>query len=196
MNKRELLLNTSLALFYKNGIHAVGINEILAQSGIAKKTLYNHFDSKDALILACLKERDLRFMNWLTDCCTNKSTITDFVVALFHALDNWINNRVSVLDEFNGCFFVNASAEYSDKNTLIYQQCHQHKDNIRNFISQQLNAFKDITEQEHQQIIDALMLLKEGCINCAFVMDDKQSAIKAKKFALTLVSGLISPITH
>ena len=37
MNKREILLNTSLALFYKNGIHAVGINEILAQSGVAKK---------------------------------------------------------------------------------------------------------------------------------------------------------------
>lgn len=59
-----------------------------------------------------------------------------------------------------------------------------------------METFKDITHQEHQQIIDPLMLLKEGCINCAFVMDDKQSAIKEKNVALTLVSGLTSPITH
>ena len=50
-NKRELLTKTALDLFYKNGINSVGINEILKVSGVAKKTLYNYFGSKEELVL-------------------------------------------------------------------------------------------------------------------------------------------------
>ena len=64
-DKRTQLIDTALQLFYLQGIHAIGINEILATSGIAKKTLYNHFASKEALIQACVIERDKRFMHGL-----------------------------------------------------------------------------------------------------------------------------------
>ena len=43
MDKKEQLVATAFNLFYKYGIHAVGINRVLEESGIAKKTLYNHF---------------------------------------------------------------------------------------------------------------------------------------------------------
>jgi AcrR family transcriptional regulator len=48
-------------LFYKFGIHAVGINEILKESGIAKRTLYHHSSSKDELIIAAITKRDNNF---------------------------------------------------------------------------------------------------------------------------------------
>lgn len=187
MNKRDLLLETSLTLFYEKGVHAVGINEILSCSGVAKKTLYNYFDSKEALILACVQARDLRFMAWLNNRCSNKASLSDFIIAFFDALNDWINSNVVQLGEFNGCFFVNVSAEYNDESSLIYLQCLTHKNNVRLFIQQQLLTFKQINTQEKNLLLNTLMLLKEGCINCAFVLGDKASANKAKTVALQLL---------
>ena len=186
MNKRDELIDTALRLFYQFGIHAIGINEILAQSGIAKKTLYHHFSSKDELILACVIERDRRFMNWFTSSCQNQTSITQFIEQVFTALDDWINGRVKDLGCFSGCFFINAAAEYSDQENPIYQQCMQHKNSVREFFNQRLSS---ITEDKKQVALmqDTLLLLKEGVINCAFVMDDKQAAIKAKKIALNFL---------
>ena len=66
MDKRQQLINTAFRLFYQNGIHAVGINQILKESGIAKKTLYHHFASKEQLLLAVLEYRDQIFLQWFS----------------------------------------------------------------------------------------------------------------------------------
>ncbi|MBF4438000.1 TetR/AcrR family transcriptional regulator, partial [Vibrio cholerae] len=63
--KRQLLIDTALNLFYKNGINSIGINEVISVSGIAKRTLYSHFESKEALILAALQKRHEIFTFWL-----------------------------------------------------------------------------------------------------------------------------------
>ncbi len=63
--RRDHLIDTALRLFYQQGYHATGIDRILAESGVAKMTLYKHFRSKDELILAALQLRDERFRNWL-----------------------------------------------------------------------------------------------------------------------------------
>ncbi|MCO1692374.1 helix-turn-helix transcriptional regulator, partial [Pseudomonas aeruginosa] len=55
--KREQLLSTAVDLFYREGYHATGIDRILAESGVAKMTLYKHFRSKDELIMAALEVR-------------------------------------------------------------------------------------------------------------------------------------------
>ena len=57
-DRREHLLDTALSLFRTGGFHATGIDKILAKAGVAKMTLYNHFRSKDELILAALRRRD------------------------------------------------------------------------------------------------------------------------------------------
>ncbi|MEI8606352.1 TetR/AcrR family transcriptional regulator [Pseudoalteromonas sp. B160] len=74
MDKRTQIINTALSAFYQRGIHAVGINEILKEAGVAKKTLYNHFVSKDELICACLELRDQRFNQWLYEQLENCNT--------------------------------------------------------------------------------------------------------------------------
>ena len=55
---RGHLLETALRLFNQNGYHATGIDLIIAESGVAKTTLYRHFETKDDLILAALERRD------------------------------------------------------------------------------------------------------------------------------------------
>ena len=64
-SRRDDLVETALRLFYANGFNATGIDRILAESGVAKMTLYKHFRSKDDLILAALELRDTQFREWL-----------------------------------------------------------------------------------------------------------------------------------
>ena len=55
--KRDRLMATAWRLFYRDGYRAVGIDTLLAEAEVAKMTLYNHFDSKEALIVAVLEKR-------------------------------------------------------------------------------------------------------------------------------------------
>ena len=57
ISRRDHLVDTAVKLFSKHGFRATGIDRVLAESGVAKKTLYNHFRSKDELIIATLQKR-------------------------------------------------------------------------------------------------------------------------------------------
>src|SRR5579859_1611231 len=57
---KERTLETADRLFYLKGIRAIGVDTIAAEIGISKRTLYNHFPSKDALISAYLERRFVR----------------------------------------------------------------------------------------------------------------------------------------
>lgn len=160
--KRQLLINTALTLFYTKGINSIGINEILKVSGVAKNTLYNHFESKDALILAALLQRHNIFIEWLQEKLNNAHSDQQLIVQLFTALQSWFNNSEPMLGEFRGCFFINSSAEFSGETNSIAQFCKQHKWQCRQVISQLL-INKD------PLLLDTICLMKEGAITTAHV---------------------------
>ena len=56
-SRRDHLVDRAADLFYREGFHATGIDRVLAEAGVAKMTLYKHFGSKEALILATLRRR-------------------------------------------------------------------------------------------------------------------------------------------
>ena len=58
VSKREQIVSEALKLFYQDGFNATGVYKICTEAGVSKKTLYNHFKSKDELILATLRKRD------------------------------------------------------------------------------------------------------------------------------------------
>src|SRR5258707_529438 len=58
VSDRERILDASYELFSKRGIRAVGVNEVIERAGVATATLYRHFPSKDALVLAFLVLRE------------------------------------------------------------------------------------------------------------------------------------------
>ena len=186
-SKRQLLISTAFKLFYKKGIHAVGINEILAESGVAKKTLYNHFSSKEALLLAVLQYRDEIYCQWLQSEFDKADRGVAKIDALFSALDNWFNDRTQVLALFHGCFFINVSAEYGELNSLIHQQCIHHKIRVESIIRE---AVKTLTEDPERiaEITQTLCYLKEGATVKAHVQGDKKSALNAREIAIKIIS--------
>lgn len=179
MDKRQLLITTAFNLFYRHGIHSTGINTILSESGVAKKTLYNHFESKNALILATLELRNQHFYHWLSNRLANVTAGKDALYELFFALDDWFNQKVTELSPFCGCYFINTAAEFKASDDPIHQLCAQHKEKIQQLITKHIEL---ITDDKPQQafLITAIMTLKEGAIVQAHVLNDAQSAIKAK----------------
>ena len=65
-SKRDELVRKALKIFYKNGFIATGMDKVVAETGISKTSMYNHFRTKEDLILAVLRLRDENFRNWLT----------------------------------------------------------------------------------------------------------------------------------
>ncbi|MGP4017420.1 TetR/AcrR family transcriptional regulator [Saccharopolyspora sp. 5N708] len=101
------VLDVAADLFYRQGIHAVGVEAIAAEAGVTKKTLYACFGSKDQLVTAYLTERDQRWRVWLLRWIAEHATSPrEELLAVFDALEAWMDR-----EDFRGCGFVNALAE-------------------------------------------------------------------------------------
>lgn len=106
---REKILAAAGELFYANGMNATGIDTITHHAGVAKKSLYNNFDSKDALIVAYLTQRHA---DWCALYYARVATATipqDRALAVF---DAYIDHAQSAYPHgFRGCGLLNAAAE-------------------------------------------------------------------------------------
>src|SRR6266567_7534700 len=103
---KERILETADRLFYLQGIRAVGVDTIAAEIGISKRTLYNHFASKDALISAYLARR------FVAPRPSDKSPLEQ-ILGTFDSLERRFASR-----DFRGCPFVNAVAELSEDRSV------------------------------------------------------------------------------
>ncbi|HEU5432498.1 MAG TPA: TetR/AcrR family transcriptional regulator [Thermomicrobiales bacterium] len=107
---RDRILAAADELFYARGIHAVGIDEIIARSGAAKTTLYAHFPSKDDLIAGYLQRRGEEWRQHLGEELARRGgTPEERIDAVFAVLAEGCASP-----GFRGCPFINATAEYPD----------------------------------------------------------------------------------
>lgn len=107
---RDRILATASALFYRDGMHAVGVDAIVAQSGVAKTSLYRWFPSKDALIAAFATEHDRAYWRWWDGVCARHADPR----AKLHALLTAIGKRTAG-ETFRGCPQLNLTSEFPDR---------------------------------------------------------------------------------
>ncbi len=107
-NPRERLLTKASELFYQDGIHAVGVDRLVAEAGVTRATFYRHFPSKDDLVAEYLRTAD-HALRRLVD----QTEATSPPEAAVLAVLDLVGQRVSSAD-FRGCEFINAAAEYPD----------------------------------------------------------------------------------
>ena len=106
---RERVLETAFRLFYAHGIRGVGIDRIVAESGVAKATLYKYFPAKDDLVLAYLDKVDATWTAQLHDAASaGGPDPAAQLVGMFDALSSACRR-----DGYRGCAFINAAAENS-----------------------------------------------------------------------------------
>jgi AcrR family transcriptional regulator len=119
----EKLLSTAARLFYANGVRAVGIEWIVAESGVAKTSLYRHFQTKDELVAAFLEREDREFwQQWEEVIAAAPKNPTAELMSLL----DWIGKRVS-RDEYRGCPQINVAAEFADPQHAARRVRRHHK---------------------------------------------------------------------
>jgi AcrR family transcriptional regulator len=179
---RERILQTASDLFYKEGIRAVGIDRIIAKAGVAKMTLYNHFASKDELVVEFLKRRDERWMASFRESVERRTRNPQRrLLAVFDALEEWFQS-----DDFRGCAFINASAELADRHHPAHNVALEHKARLRAYI---LDLAKAAKVPSPKKLADRLFLLVEGAIVTALMEGHSGSARQARQAATTLLQS-------
>jgi AcrR family transcriptional regulator len=118
VSPRERLLDTAAGMFKAEGLH-VGIDAILARSGVAKMTLYNHFASKDALMEATLRREHERWRTWFVQRVEARSSGPDAkLLSVFDVLEEWFTQP-----GFRGCLFLNATTELQNDHPARAAAC-------------------------------------------------------------------------
>jgi len=186
-SRRDDLVETALRLFYIHGFNATGIDRILAESGVAKMTLYKHFRSKDELILAALQLRDERFRNWLMGEMEKASDDPEErLLSMFDALETWFKGEAFKGLGFSGCAFINAASEFGDQDHPAHRLAAEHKRRIVDYL-ERLCAEAGFAEPG--KLAEQLALLKEGAIASAHVRNLPASAMLAREMARVLISA-------
>ena len=168
-SKREQLVQTAVELFSQHGFHGTGIDRIAREAGVTKKTLYNHFRSKEELILAALRDYDVRFRNDFMKAVEKRwDTPYEKLLGIFEVAQDWFSG-----DKFFGCMFINAISEYSDPDTAIRQVCKEFKRLMSTYIKELTIASK---VPDPENLSAQIALLFEGAIVTAQVDGDAHTA--------------------
>jgi len=114
---RERLICAAYELFYRQGFHAVGLDQIIKNAGVTKSTFYNHFESKEALIVAVLEWREALWPHRLREALRRRAgaRARAQLIALFDVLD-----EVWGTDGHRGCLFFRAAAEFPSPHDPVH----------------------------------------------------------------------------
>ncbi len=161
---RRRLLETATRLFYEGGIHAVGIDRIIAEAGVAKATFYNHFPSKDDLVVAYLEEIDR----------AGRAAVAALPKQPPRKMVSAIMERISeavVAGGWRGCPFLNAAAEYPDPTSRVRQTINARRvwyhDSLRALLAEDGDPTPSVTAS-------LLVALSDGLLESAY-LDDAES---------------------
>ncbi|WP_045858223.1 TetR/AcrR family transcriptional regulator [Teredinibacter purpureus] len=178
--RKALLIDTAFKLFNELGYHAAGIDLILRESGVSKATLYKHFRSKDELILAVLRQRHEQIILMLRETLMRSEDETVRVLAVFDTLDAWFQSN-----DFYGCYFIKASAEYTFSGEAIHDYAAWHKESVKHLLKE---FIPDRSPTKRDSLAESLLLIMDGAIVGAHMRGDRRAAEKGKEIAAALLA--------
>jgi AcrR family transcriptional regulator len=175
----ERILQTAGELFYRDGIQAVGVDTIAAEAGISKRTLYNHFPSKDALIAAYLARR-------MRPMAATQGAAAAEILGYFDELGRWFASP-----EFRGCPLLNAVSELGDPRHPAHAIARDGKERRRLWFRDRLAALR-VADPEGLAL--QLLLLSDGAIAQALVRRDAEAAAAAREAARVLLQAAAASV--
>jgi AcrR family transcriptional regulator len=178
---RERILDTAFRLFYAHGPRGVGVDTVIAESGVAKATLYKHFPRKNDLVLAYLDTVDQAWFGQLRAAARAAGDDPrDQMVGMFDALASACRRN-----DYHGCAFINTAAE-SDPGGDVHARTVEHKTIVRAWVT-------DLARRAHASDPDLLArqltLLLDGGLSGGVLDADPTTPAAAKAAARTLVKA-------
>ncbi len=156
---KQKILEVAGKLFYEQGYNQTGINQIIAQSQVAKASFYYHFKSKQLLALAYLeatnKELDSQMQAMNESPLAPRETLLD----LFAQLKSWLKSP-----DFRGCAFLKLSMDFPSGDRQIQGLVIAQKNNFRNFLKGLLTQITDLPKKrlDTNHLADVLVILFDG----------------------------------
>jgi AcrR family transcriptional regulator len=171
---------TAQRLFYRDGYRIVGIDTLLAEAGVAKMTLYNHFSSKEELIVAVIEklDTDVRAALMASVEAAGRSPARR-LQAVFDWLAAWYDSA-----DFKGCAFIRALSEYPDPTHPIHQAAWRHKQAVNELLRQ---ITTDAGAQRPAELANTLSLLIDGATLAAHATGSSAPAATARAAAASLL---------
>jgi AcrR family transcriptional regulator len=130
---RERLLRVASELFYREGIHGVGMDRVLAEAGVTRATMYRHFAGKQALVAAYLELEDQAIRSLLSE-AVDAPPREAVRIVIDGIADDIARSHT------RGCPFINAAAEYPDPESLVRRIVRGHRDWFRQTLTDVLAA--------------------------------------------------------
>jgi AcrR family transcriptional regulator len=176
---RERILESAYDLFSRRSIRDVGIGEVIERAAVAKATLYRHFPSKDALVLAFLARRGEVWTRDLLDAEARRrgATAERRLLALFDVLDEWFRSP-----DYESCSFVSVLLEMGPRHLLGREAIAQ--------LEQVREAIRALAVEaglhEPDEFARSCQLLVNGSIVAA-AAGDVRAAVPARQLAQSLI---------
>jgi AcrR family transcriptional regulator len=176
---RERLLAAADELFYKEGVHTVGIERVLERAGVAKASLYSTFGSKDELVRAYLEQRNEVRKRTIAERVGRHHAPRARMLAVFDALADRVAEPT-----FRGCAFVNASAEGADPK--VRKVCSDTRAWTRALFAE---LAKDAGAADPDRLARQLVLIYDGALVGARMDKDVGIAAEARATAAELIDA-------
>jgi AcrR family transcriptional regulator len=178
---RQRILDAAIPLFYQQGARAVGIDTVIAKSGVAKMSLYRSFRSKDELIAACLDERDKSYWTWFDGVVAEHP---DDPREQLRGVIRGVAKRTSK-PGYRGCFFLNTVTDYVDPWHPGRKLALRHE---RELASRLLKMCRQLRVQDPLALSRQLVLLINGAQATAGMLG-KSTQLELIKAAEQLIRG-------
>jgi AcrR family transcriptional regulator len=181
---RERILQTADRLFYRDGYRAVGVDTIVAESGVAKMTLYRHFPSKDDLIAVYLGRTDQQLLAWMDGLIEPHTDPRQALEAVFEGVA-----KLASSPECTGCAFVGAAGEFPEPDHPGHRAAIEHKRAV-------VDRFRELAQRagarDANALAEELLLIMDGAWSAARVFGPGSHGRRAAAAAKALISSQVS----
>ena len=184
---RVRLLEAAATLFYRDGIAATGIDAIVKQAGVAKKSLYNNFTSKANLVAAYLEARHGEWLALYEARLSEASSPQERVLAVFLAYED--HAAQSYRYGFRGCGLLNAAAELSSEDAGRHV-VRVHKEQVEALLSLHLKELLGTKSPRIAPLARHLAFLLEGAMARAGLESQSDCLPQARSIAANMLASL------
>ena len=175
---RERLLAAGQQLFYARGV-GVGVDALLQEARVARRSLYEHFGGKDGLVAAVLQRAAEEDLAWYEAALAGHTGPRDRLLGLFDRLDELVAN-----DAFRGCRYFASDLALADPDHPAHAETDGFRRRLRAVLVRELEA---LGHPEPQRAADQLHLLIEGTLAMGATQSDRHPARAAR----ALVAGVL-----
>ena len=186
---RNRIIDAARRCFYRYGITATGVDTLAEEAGVSKRTLYNHFGSKDGLITAYLQRRENRWRRRLVT--RLEKTGDDPVERVLAYVDGYADPPDD--QEFRGCAMVNAAAELVDDTHPALGVIRGSIDNIQRGIE---TILEEAGASQPDVVAAQVVLVLEGALNVAGIRRSEDAFACAESLIVDLVSRRLPAEQH